>query len=58
MNQGFSPTRGNHEPLEPLGSIETYDDDIAIDMRELELRLKEELEEQEKRWNHKEDLGK
>ncbi|XP_022906041.2 roquin-1 [Onthophagus taurus] len=36
----------------------TYEDDIANDMRELELRLQEEIEEQEKRWSSEDDSNK
>lgn len=35
-----------------------YEDDIANDMKELELRWKEELEEQEKRWSSEDDSNK
>lgn len=35
-----------------------YEEDIANDMRELELRWKEELEEQEKRWSSEDDSNK
>lgn len=35
-----------------------YEEDIANDIRELELRWKEELEEQEKRWSSEDDSNK
>lgn len=35
-----------------------YEEDIANDMKELELRWKEELEEQEKRWSSEDDSNK
>lgn len=35
-----------------------YEEDIANDMRELELRWQEELEEQEKRWSSEDDSNK
>lgn len=35
-----------------------YEEDIANDMRELELKLQEELEEQEKRWSSEDDSNK
>lgn len=37
---------------------DTYEEGIAQDMRELELRLQTELEEQEKRWSSEEDSAK
>lgn len=35
-----------------------YEEDIANDIRELELRWQEELEEQEKRWSSEDDSNK
>lgn len=35
-----------------------YEEDIANDMRALELRWQEELEEQEKRWSSEDDSNK
>jgi hypothetical protein len=37
---------------------DTYEAGIANDMRELEMRLEYELEEQEKRWSSEEESGK
>lgn len=37
---------------------DTYEAGIANDMRELEMRLEFELEEQEKRWSSEEESGK
>lgn len=37
---------------------DTYEEDIANDIRELELRWQEELEEQEKRWSSEDDSNK
>lgn len=44
----------------PMGAAEEdmYEEDIANDMRELELRWQEELEEQEKRWSSEDDSNK
>lgn len=45
---------------QPLGAAEEdmYEEDIANDIRELELRWQEELEEQEKRWSSEDDSNK
>lgn len=37
---------------------DTYEAGIANDMRELEMRLESELEEQEKRWSSEEESGR
>lgn len=44
-------------PNDDMGGPEedTYEEGIAQDMRELELRWETELEEQEKRWSSEED---
>lgn len=54
LNQSLSPN-GNSDSAD---HAELYEDDIENDMRLLELRLKEELEEHEKQWNRKDDLNK
>lgn len=59
LNQARAANYGNGN-APPLGAAEEdmYEEDIANDMRQLELRWQEELEEQEKRWSSEDDSNK
>lgn len=51
-------TYGNGNTTVGSTDEDMYEEDIANDMRELELRWQEELEEQEKRWSSEDDSNK